>query len=41
MMTSSLYTRAALSPARRFLPLAAAGLVLAAGVRRHRRQVLI
>ena len=36
MMTSSLYTRAALSPAARYLPLAAAGIVFAAGVRRRR-----
>jgi short-subunit dehydrogenase len=41
MMTSSLYTRVALSPARRLLPLAAAGVVLAAGVRRRRRAVSI
>jgi len=34
-MKSSLYTRAALSPKVKFLPLAAAGLVLAAGVRRR------
>ena len=40
-MKSSLYTRAALSPVRRLLPLAAAGLVFAAGVRRRRRAVLI
>jgi short-subunit dehydrogenase len=40
-MSSSLYTRVALSPTAQFLPLAAAGLVLAAGVRRRRRQVLI
>jgi short-subunit dehydrogenase len=40
-MNSSLYTRAMLSPTAQFLPLAAAGLVLAAGVRRRRRQVLI
>ncbi|MEO6235867.1 MAG: SDR family oxidoreductase [Vicinamibacterales bacterium] len=37
-MKSSLYTRAALSPvAAHLLPLAAAGLVLAAGIRRRRR----
>ena len=36
VMRSSLYTRAALTPMSRVLPFAAAGLVLAAGVRRWR-----
>lgn len=37
-MKSSAYTRAALSPAARYLPLAAVGLVFAAGVRRWRAE---
>ncbi|HYT74938.1 MAG TPA: SDR family oxidoreductase [Vicinamibacterales bacterium] len=36
MMRSSVYTRTALSPVSRFLPFAAAGLALAAGIRRWR-----